>query len=144
MNGTVEAQLGSIHEAIQNIKSNIEALFNERKAQTEQIASLDKKVDLFKNTFEMTKSRCETRFEDVEIKLGNDYRDLNEIKKIKSVKEGIKEYKMNLREFIRWFLYVILAIFAIVISINTVLEIKDRVNNHKGVPDAVRETTGHP
>jgi len=144
MNGTVEAQLGSIHEAIQNIKSNIQALFIERKAQTEALTSLDKKVDVFKNTFEMTKKGCQDRFEDIEVKLGNDYRDLTEIKKIKMVKEGISEYKMSLREFIKWFLYVTLAIFAIVISINTIYELKDRLNNNKGVPNVVRDATEIP
>lgn len=143
MNG-VETKLGAIQEAILNIKQNIQALFHEREKQTRAITELDTKVDVFKNTFENTKKTFENQFEDVEGKLANDYRDLKEIKKIKAVREEINKFKMSIREFIKWVLYVIVAVFAIVTSVNTILEIKDRVINNKGVSHAVRSTTGHP
>jgi hypothetical protein len=104
--------------------------------QTEKIGDVQTSVAVLSSKFEAQTKKTEEKLEDVDDRFTRDYKRINDLEKNIAIESEIKKHEKEQttesRNRGRYFLYVVSAIIGIMLAVNSLWGIIDKVNENEG------------
>lgn len=123
--------LGKLSGLVEASREDIKTLVDKQEEHGKSLQTLATSVQVINTAYEARATACGKEFGEINRKLGRDYDTLNELKTKAKVENGVEEYKGKKREWWQWALGIAGAILGILIAINQLIGLEQKLISSK-------------